>query len=201
MIDGKQLIVTSLNLEQLPALIKVKAAKYELDPKIVAAIILQESGGNPWLTRYEPGFYRRYLANHKRGDMLGHVPKAIPTLNTEKVQRATSWGQMQILGQTAREQDYEEDSLTLLLLPEINLEYGCKYLRRLFNVLKERTIVEHKNGKFFAEFLTPSRMNEGEEILRTKMVFLRYNGGGNLKYPDEVWARVTSGEWKTLLGD
>lgn len=199
--DGRELLVTTFNMDQLPTLIHVKAAKYQLDPHIVAAIILQESGGLPWRTRYEPGFYRRYLAHLKRKDLLGHVPSDLPTLNTEKVHRATSWGLMQVLGETARGQDFGEDDLPLLLVPETNIEIGCKYVRHLIDKDAGKTVAEHaQQTKFFKEFLTAAVLALPEETVRTMMMLLRYNGGSNLNYPHEVLRRKGGGQTNKLLG-
>ncbi len=199
-IDGKELLITSLNMDQLPALIRVKAAKFELDAHLVAAVVLQESQALPWRTRYEPGFYRRYLAHLKRKDLLGHVPSDLPTLNTEKVHRATSWGLMQILGETARGQDFSDDDLPLLLIPETNIEIGCKYLRHLLDKDAGKTPAEHSvQTKFFKELLTPEVLQLPEPIIRLMMCLLRYNGGSNLNYPREVLVRKENGETQRLL--
>ena len=43
------------------ALAKKWATKYGLDPLIVCAVIEQESGWNPWASRFEPAFEQRYI--------------------------------------------------------------------------------------------------------------------------------------------
>jgi hypothetical protein len=191
---------TLIQLPKIPALIADKAAKYSLDPEIVAAVVLQESGGNTWAHRYEPGFYRRYLERLKRKDLTGHVPSEIPTLNTEKVDRAISWGLMQCLGETARMMDFAEDDLTMLVVPEINIEIGCKYLRHLLDRDAYKTIEAHRlETKFFKSFLTGDILHMQEVAVRYMMCLLRYNGGGNVKYPAEIMERVINGSAKKLL--
>jgi len=86
---------------------------------IVAGIVCQESSG--WTNRkprYEPGFFQRYILK-------------IPGLGTEERKgRATSWGPMQVMGQTAREMGYTAPFQNMLVL-EIGLYWGCRYLKRL----------------------------------------------------------------------
>ena len=69
-------------------LIVENAARLNIDGRYIAAIILQESGGNPWAFRYEDGFYRRYVLGKKKTELLGYVPDEIPTLNSERIARA-----------------------------------------------------------------------------------------------------------------
>lgn len=198
--DGQQLQLTNLHIEQLPDLIKVKAGKFQLDPMIVAAVICQESEGKPWRSRYEPGFYRRKIERLKKKDLNGHVPDSIPTLNTEKVDRAKSWGLMQIMGETARAMGYIEDDITMLLIPEINLEIGCKYLRHLLDIDARTSIADHKATTiFFRNFFTDEILQMPEKTIRIMMALLRYNGGGNPRYPFEVYERTHNGEASKLL--
>jgi soluble lytic murein transglycosylase-like protein len=100
----------------LIALSRVMAAEQGLDPALVAAVIEQESGWNPWAVRYEPGFYRRYV-------------QAMTLSDTEETMRSTSFGLMQCMGQVARELGFKGKYLTELCDPDINLRIGCKHLK------------------------------------------------------------------------
>lgn len=200
-INGADLLVTQFNMAQLPALIKVKAAKFELDYKLVAAVVLKESAGKPWRCRYEPGFYRRLIQNLKRKDLPGFVPDEIPTLNTEKTFRAASWGLMQCMAETAREVGFAEEDIPMLLIPEINIEIGCKILRHKYNQDIEKTPLQHsQQTKFFRAFLTPEVLKLSDELVRTMMMLLRYNGGSDLNYPGDVLAKIDNGEVSNFYG-
>ena len=152
-------------------IIKEKASEYGLDPKLIAAIIYQESSGNIWSSRYENGFYEQYIDHLNRRTLPGHVPRFLPTLATEKRLRATSWGLMQIMGETAREHGFEARYLNKLARPKLNIEIGCKYLRHLMDITNNDT----------------------------SKALLKWNGGGNPNYPQLVLAHIRSGAYRNVL--
>ena len=102
--------------EKTRRLIEEIAPKHNLDPDLVEAICMKESSGNTLATRYEPAFYKTYVANMD-------LPEE------EKRLRSTSIGLMQVMGQVAREHGFK-GPLEDLLKPEICLEYGCKHLAK-----------------------------------------------------------------------
>lgn len=104
------------------------ASDFSLPPNLVTAIIRTESGGNPWAFRYEPAFFDRYIAN-KRWPVFGAISQ-----ETEKRGRATSWGLMQVMGQTARELGCVEPYISSLCWPETGIYWGCRYLERLVHL-------------------------------------------------------------------
>lgn len=92
------------------------AADFGLPPGLVRAFCQAESSWRPEATRYEPGFQRRYLSFNQLSE-------------EENKSRATSWGLMQIMGQTARELGFTgkyED----LLDPETGIFWGCVYIKK-----------------------------------------------------------------------
>jgi soluble lytic murein transglycosylase-like protein len=108
-------------------LINAAALKYKLDPRLVAAIILQESSGRPDVSRWEPGFYKRYIEGR---ELDGFVPDK-ENDTKERQNRATSWGLMQIMGQVAREFGYwGRDLAAGLCDPATNINLGCKIFAR-----------------------------------------------------------------------
>jgi soluble lytic murein transglycosylase-like protein len=131
------------------ALVTPIALKFGLQPSLVAAVCEQESGWEPGAVRFEPAFLRHYIA-----------PLNLPFL--ESLDRATSWGLMQIMGQTAREFGFDGDLPTLRSL-DLGVIYGCRKLQKCFDVHRD---------------------NETS--------LLAYNGGGNPHYPGQVLARVKS---------
>jgi soluble lytic murein transglycosylase-like protein len=87
-------------------------------------------------------------------------PQKVLTV-TDATARAFSWGLMQVMGQTAREVGFL-GPLPQLCDPEVGINVGCEVLR-----LK----LAKANGD-----------------VRQGLAF--YNGGSNVKYPDEVMARI-----------
>lgn len=161
----------------LKDLIEAAARKYSFDINLIAAMVKQESDGDPLAIRFEPGFFRRYLSGKPLNDLGGFVPSENRvTRDTERTLRACSFGLMQIMGQVAREIGYSDPSLTRLLIPDINLEWGCKYLSRLRD--KFKTDVEPE---------------------RTQLILLRWNGGGDPSYPNKVLAHISTNRISSIL--
>lgn len=142
-----------------------------LDFKLVSAVIWQESRGNPWATRYEPDFYRRYLQGKQLKSLAGYVHLTDGRSEiTELKERSTSFGLMQIMGQTARESGFKVNELTVLLDPMVNIEMGTKILA--YKIRK-------KDGD----------IHKG---------LLAWNGGGNIEYPNEVIKWLESGAYSPI---
>lgn len=152
-------------------IIKQASLDTQIEPKYIAAIIYEESKGNPWSFRYEPAFYKRYLEGKDLKKIAGYLPPEIPpTRVTEKEARACSWGLMQIMGQTAREHGFEGRYLTELLDPVVNICLGAR---------------------IFAAKWKPG------EPLETGL--LRWNGGADKEYPERVKKWLKGGEYMFLL--
>lgn len=83
---------------------------------------------------------------------------------TEATARAISWGLLQVMGLVAREYGFGGPFLSELSDPEVGLDLGCKY----FSVLMGKT------------------RNDVDAAL------LRWNGGGNALYPNQVKARFST---------
>jgi len=102
------------------------AARHQLDPAIVCAIVEQESAWQPWASRFEPAFFAKYVAP------LFAICKVEPPTNTEAYSRAFSWGLMQVMGQTARERGFTGKFLSELCDPSTGLDAGCELLAHRF---------------------------------------------------------------------
>ena len=107
------------------SVIRAKAAIFDLPYELVRAMVKQESTFQPYRNRFEQGFYDRYIKG-KKLDFL--PPLCLPI--TESLGRATSWGLLQIMGATAREQGFR-GWFPELCKPEVGLEWGCRYLASL----------------------------------------------------------------------
>lgn len=165
--------------EDLKSLIISNAALFDLDYKLVASIIYQESGGDENAYRVEEAFYDRYLKNKKAKELSGYVPNFPPTLTSEKRARAVSYGAMQVMGETARMMGYKNRWLPNVKSNKDNIYIGCKYLRYLFNLPQTKKI------------------SGGKEQLR--YVLTRWNGSS--EYPDIIFDHLANQRWKEILAD
>lgn len=130
---------------ELQAIAVGAALNAGLDPALVCAVCARESSWNPDATRYEAGFFSRYIESMKG------------LSEEEKTNRATSYGLMQIMGQTAREQGFD-GPLESLKEPLNAVTQGCRKLKHCLAL---------SGGNV-----------EG--------ALLHYNGGGEPKYPQLV---------------
>jgi soluble lytic murein transglycosylase-like protein len=124
------------------------AARYGLDARMVCAVIEQESNWNAGAVRFEPAFLAHYIAALN-----------LPLL--ESLDRSTSWGLMQIMGQVAIENGFT-GNLPDLRDPDTGVDFGCRKLQKCFQV----------HGADEAGLLA-------------------YNGGGNPDYGKQVLARIS----------
>lgn len=151
-------------------LVVTMAGSYQLPVVIVRAMVAQESMGIPFAMRFEKDFYNKYLV----GKDLDFRPHKDCTWETERIGRATSWGLMQVMGETARCIGFR-GWFGELLTPAVGLEWGCRYLRRLAD-------------RYLADGGWPTVMRA-------------YNGGpGNRHqmdspYPGKILALIPGGKW------
>ena len=126
-----------------------KAAKaWALDPLLIAAIILQESAGNPYALRFEPGW-----SLYKDPEIW--AKKNGTSVATEKMGQAFSYGLCQIMGTVARERGFQ-GPLGKLYAIDTNLLYACAQLRLLYDRHKnESDVISAYNAG------TPKRTSSG----------------------------------------
>lgn len=103
--------------------IEKAAKKYGLDPDLLTAICFVESSFDPGAVRPEPNFQRKYIDPHPT---YGRMDPATRSL------LASSLGLMQTMGVVAHENGLPVTLLTTLYRPEVSLEYGAKFLAKLF---------------------------------------------------------------------
>lgn len=111
----------------LTTIINEQSTAHNLSPAIVTCVILQESGADTAAFRFEQGMFD-ILQPKKKEQLSGFVP-SLPNLISEKVQRSSSWGLMQVLGETARWcAKCEISYLSELCNPSIGIDIGCRVL-------------------------------------------------------------------------
>ena len=111
-----------------------------LDVDLVWAIVMTESGGDPWAMRYEPRY--RYLVNARTRQPFrtlspeervsatapaDFLPPAGVSADTEWTAQRTSWGLMQVMGAVARELGHK-GPLSALCSPAVGVTLGCRVL-------------------------------------------------------------------------
>ena len=102
-------------------LVRKWATKYGLDPYLVCAVCEQESGWDPYASRFEPGFLSRYVK-----------PKNPSAPTTHEINQATSFGLCQVMGGVALELGWQSGSLLRLVDPDIGVDFGCRKLQECF---------------------------------------------------------------------
>lgn len=127
-----------------------------LDGDLICAIVEQESSWQPGAIRYEPAFLARYVAPLYTAGTLNA---------TEAYARCFSWGLMQVMGQVAREDGFQGQSLAELCDPATGLDAGCKHFAKI-----------------------AQRVGPVQDA--ASVVLLHWNGGSNPNYPGQVLARV-----------
>lgn len=105
----------------------IQVTKYaetmDLDPDHIAACILVESSGEPFSSRFEPGY--KYLWHPRI-----YAERLNQSVETETTHQQTSWGYMHIMGANAREYGFE-GFLPELTGADLGLKYGCIHLKNL----------------------------------------------------------------------
>jgi len=152
--------------------IHAAAREYGIDPKLLAALIIQESSGDARARRAEPRFYQKYLEGKP---LIGDVP-ATASRDTERWLRSMSYGLCQVMGQVAREHGYKGDLLDLFD-PAKNIDLGARILALHLRAM--------------------SRVASSEGAVRAAL--LRYNGGGDSTYPDKVLSHIATNAYQRVL--
>lgn len=124
-------------------LIVREATARAIAPNLVEAIVLQESGGDPFAWNPEPPY--RYLWNvHTRqpfraltyAERASEVPPPdFPSFAGDRDQewwaQQASWGLLQVMGALARELGFAGGYLPQLTDPDLNLRLGCLQIATL----------------------------------------------------------------------
>lgn len=129
-----------MTITDLRPLMAAAAAEYGLTPQLVEALVLQESGGNPWALNPEPR-YRYFWDIRKKAPFraltAAEIAAKIPPADFHSLAgdpdqewwaQQASFGVCQVMGAVARELGCTEPYLTALCDPVIGLRFGCKKL-------------------------------------------------------------------------
>jgi soluble lytic murein transglycosylase-like protein len=119
--------------------IESTAMQYHLPASLLAGVIQEESRFEPWATRAEP----RYLRNRKVRRFAVRWSKShggLPNTYTEQSDRSRSYGLMQVMGETAREQGFAAPYLAALYLPRNAIEHGAMLLKHLMARYRNDTL-------------------------------------------------------------
>lgn len=114
---------------------------FNINANWARAIIMTESGGNPYTLRYESSY--NYLYETEKCAKLAKV-----TLATEIATQRISWGLAQVMGALAREQGYT-GSLAQLTDPDLNISHlfiRLDYLNRLAHGNKDSIFAGYNGG-------------------------------------------------------
>lgn len=151
----------------------VQAAKEnKIDPVLFVALILNESSGNPFATRWERRFFLRYVAGRPL-DTLAPYRGSLDNYEQDllRISLAYSWGLCQIMGVVAIEHGFRGRQMWELLDVETNVSLGARIFAG------------------FRDGIARTSKDLSAEELQFKTL-LRYNGGGDADYPSRVLKRM-----------
>lgn len=144
------------------ASIEAASAKCQIDPDLVEALVIVESGGDEFAWNPEPNY--RYFWDVKRNAPFRPTlreearskfpPKDFPTIAGDPDQewwgQQASWGLMQVMGAVARELGYRGRYLPSLCHIDTNLALGCLKLRQLLTWAdgdEEQALAAYNGGR------------------------------------------------------
>jgi len=143
----------------------VEAADAQKVPyKLIGAIVMAESAGLPFATRFEPHWkYFHHVRSH--AERLGVTPE------TEQVHQATSWGLMQVMGGVIRELGFM-GHLPELTDETLNLKFGCLKIKQIAQRYSEKSdiIAAYNAGSVIK---TPGRMYKNQSYVDKVSTYLR----------------------------
>jgi len=145
-------------------IIKRYAVIYDIDPKLIAAIIRKESSWKPYAYRIEPGFWKRYLSGIKR--IFYSTPEKDEDWLKYPDIVSASYGLMQVMLSTAMEMGFRFTFPFELFDPSTNIKWGCAYLRKLYKRYGDwnDAIASYNQGD------NRKRVNDGEYVNQEKYV-------------------------------
>jgi soluble lytic murein transglycosylase-like protein len=138
-IDADSIAASQTILIPYRAEIERAASAHSVPAALIAAVIQEESRFDEWATRAEP----RYFKNRKVRRAATRWTRAHPggaSTYTELADRSRSYGLMQIMGETAREQGFAEPFLAALYIPDNAIAHGATLMKKLLARYKNDTL-------------------------------------------------------------
>lgn len=99
-----------------------QAQRLSMEPCLIAAVIMKESSGVTWKTRFEVHW-------KWENDLAGYASRLGISQATELIHQKTSWGLMQVMGATARDMGFRGYLVELCANPALGVHFGTKYLK------------------------------------------------------------------------
>lgn len=166
-----------VSCQEWVALATAAARKYKLDPVLFVSLILNESSGDVFATRWERRFYVRYISDRPLAQLTRNVVRELDTYQDTTFRHclAYSWGLCQIMGVVAYEYGFTGRHCWELLEPKVNVDIGAQ-------------IYASKRSRVKAN---EPKLSEADV---ERKALLAYNGGGDIEYPDRVYKRKAAAE-------
>lgn len=114
---------------ELVALAREQASRYDLDSRLVCAVVEQESSWNPYAIRVERRFWQQYGETYRQ-----RYPELLWLRYPDLF--AASFGLMQVMYPVAVEHGFRGRYPTELCDPREGLNMGCKILRAKLDAAK-----------------------------------------------------------------
>lgn len=155
------------------AAISASATRFGVDAYFLAAIVMQESGGNTWAMRYEPAYSYLWDVETQKPFRGSMNPATFPAPDfvsgqTEWIAQKTSFGCCQVMGAVAREMCFPGKFLTELCDPVTGIEYGARLIAKIMHLSTDLNDVA---SAYNAGHITPNNL---ETYVRPVMAY--YNG-------------------------
>lgn len=182
---------------ELHTLIETFAVKHGVPADLGAALVMHESKGIYWASRFEEKWFGAKLLLLPTSRLAGYVPTSgTPSVYDEKIWRAHSWGLCQVMGDRARVMGFRGEFIPeLISTPELSLDYGFRYLRECFGKVPPATMIAGPESPFGLVARTLD-----DDFTRVKSALLRYNGGGDKTYPNKVLTILLSLAYYKMIG-
>jgi soluble lytic murein transglycosylase-like protein len=120
-------------------LIQEESKLHHVPATLIAAVIQEESRFDAWAERVEVGYTRNPRIKHEARRWAAAHGNT-PSVATELADRSRSMGLMQVMGEVAREQQFDARYLSGLFEPANSINQGATLLRKLLDRYPKDTL-------------------------------------------------------------